>query len=423
MNWNRIVRIVLLSVVCGVLLGFSVTTNAQEQACGVMVRTADEANRYNPQIQFFRRFRGEYHLESELNFPEQGNLWSVRIAPNRRLIYTYYNLGDQTQMDFFYITPSFELVRFHSLEHFEYETWQVSPSWGGGDWSGDSTAVSFTNVMDSYIGRFFLYSLVDEQYLMPADLTDVHATTWSRDGSFMAFVGFNLHNDGGTHIINDFDVYIYWVEIGRFYPVSVPVDRETLARIHWFTDDELAITHCTDDGCRLVILDIRAEQASDYRLGDNLVSAYLAGTYEFITTSLDYTQISRTVRAQGEVLPFAPVDRLWSEPMVSADERYVVYTADVDGIYRLIFSDIETQETIAQVELRDDRPDLVRSNWGYTLPHEPYFSFGDWHPTENRFLYVDSGAVHVLRVESGNQETVVEFDPSLEYASATWVCP
>ncbi len=414
-------RILLLSVVCGVILGFNVTTNAQDQACGVMVRTAYETNRNYPQLQFYNRFRGEYHLESEWRLPEHGLLWFVRVAPNRRLIYTYYNLVDQTQMDFFYITPSFELVRFHSLEHFEYEAWQVAPYVNG--WSMDSTHLSFYNVMDSYIGRFFLYSLVDEQYLMPTDLTNVHNATWSSDGSFMAFVGFNLHNDGGTHIINDFNVYVYWVEIGRFYPVSVPVDRDSLARIQWFTDDELAITHCTDDECRLTTFNVRMEQAADNRLGDNLVSAYLEGTHEFIITSLDYTQVSRTVREQGEVLPFTPVDRLWSEPRVSADERYVAYTADVDGIYNLVISDIDTQEVVIQVELGDDRPDLVRGNSGYRLPHEPYFSFGDWHPRENRFLYVDSGAVHVLRVESGVIETVVEFDPSLESASATWVCP
>jgi len=235
-----------------------------------------------------------------------------------------------------------QLIRGESSINFEELHW-LSPGMG---WSPDGKKVTFTAKAGDQ-DALYIYDIASgdiEQHKF--DLDGLFSATWSPAGNEIAFVG----NMNGAS-----DIFIFDLESDKINNITNDV----------FSD---SYPEWSSDGEQLVFVSERG----DYIYGNELPSEFKMADHNYENTDIylidkDGSHIQRLTNTPSRE----------SDPVLSADGKYLLYSGDESGVYNIYKKELETDNVYAVTNLLTGAFQLSLDKHDKTLAFAS-FSEGGW---------------------------------------------
>ncbi len=235
-----------------------------------------------------------------------------------------------------------QLIRGESSVDFEELHW-LSPGMG---WSPDSKKVTFTAKAGDQDAVYIYDIATDDIEQQKFDLDGLFSATWSPTRQEIAFIG----NKNGHS-----DIYIYQLDTKKLINITQDIFSDSYPE--WSADGE-----------QLVFV---SERGSFIKT-DVLPESFRMADHDYENTDIylinrDGTGLERLTETEARE----------SDPVLSNDGRYLLYSSDETGVYNIYRMDIETGATIPITNLLTGAFQLSLDKNNKTLAFSS-FSEGGW---------------------------------------------
>ena len=404
-------KVGLIGLLCLIIWS---TIDAQDSDdCGIVATFEDNdgihINLYMPQ-------GDAYILLDNLTFDKSSIVTLSSLNPHEIAIVVH----EDKRLNRLYVISTSGIQELESIE--TPPNLSISPR--SGAWSSNNLFVAFESVFETGItSRLYIYDRTSQSFSQPTELSTVYNVTWSPSQELLAFRAFDARRDSGVNTINqDDDVYI--ASLNDSSLIRLDIDNDHLARFHWISGDELAVTLCEDLICRALIYHVATDEITEIDLGQYLLEGHLPEQNRFILSSL----IDRNLFLRdelGSLTQISHTDSIISRPLLSTNQQYISYRGVVSEQYELHIVDLEdvTQPTMI-VPLQDDLPEILASNARGSFPYEYtfYAKFDSWHPVNNLLLYADASGIFIANPAIGDSILAIELPDSLYIGRPRWLC-
>lgn len=388
--------------------------NAQQtlQDCAILVTS--ESDNGSPVELLFNRVDGDYIFTDDLEFLDTGILIGLQIAPNSSVL-------TMVQTDYFLSIADISIDGFSNIRKIP-DSEQVALR--NRAWSDDGSRILLHNIYDNRNNRLIVYDLNKNQYYRPTDLSEVFYPTWSPDNHTLAFVAYDTYLDQETLRQKVLDYALYVTEFDGTPIRTIPILEREFARFQWLSASELAVTTCAGNNCDLNIYDIGQNTQTSIELGAFLLEGRISSIDRFLLTSIDGQNLYLLNTRNSEMVQISDVDYLISRSVISSDERYLAYRADLNGEYKLFVTELSNRENVYSLDLDGEHPESLVGNSFLTLPYtrDFYSVFDDWHPSDDRLLFEDNNVIYIYDAETNSSEVANPSTPNIDYGSPRWVC-
>ena len=387
---------------------------AQSSECGFFVISQDD--NHNLHFTVYAPSEEGYQATSTLALPRR-LMFSTQLQSGEVQVILEKVIGfTDFEADFWRISRS----QFTYLGRMPVRTLTVSPR--RDPWSHDGRYVLMRNTMDNQNHLFYVFDTELDTYFEPTTLNSVFNVSWSPTRNIFAFLAYDRIWDGGTGTVTMRDYAVYITDPERTFVVEIPADPEDFAYFQWLNGDELVVVSCPDDNCNTMIYNVADETTETLELGNYILSDYIESLDSYVLSRLGDRNVF-LMDSDGELTQMSDVDHVVSRPLVSWDERYIVYRAYVGDYYQQVMVDLLNEIDAQVIKLNGDRPEILISNRGENRFSEnsPYCAMGSWHPIHNLFLYDDGDEIFIYDSQTSTSTPVLQ-DIDKDHWGASWLC-
>jgi len=269
-----------------------------------------------------------------------------------------------------------QLIQGESSINFEELHW-LSPGMG---WSPDGKKVTFTAKAGDQ-DALYIYDIQKNDYeQLKFDLDGLFSAKWSPVKDEIAFIG----NINGAS-----DLFVY--------------DLKT-KKLTNLTDDPFSDSYpaWSADGESLVFVSERGAHLGETMPGD----------FNMAKHDYENTDIYRISRAGKSMERLTDLPSMESDPVISNDDRYLLFSSDASGVYNIYKKDLQTDSTYAITNLLTGAFQLSLDKSNKTLAFAS-FAGGGWdiytikNPLEREATYPDS-TVYLKYRESLNNNRITD---------------